>query len=126
MTLKEFAGVDSYLVDEEAGVMLADEEFYDRCIERLGGLGAVKPFVPFGVEQIREAIQHDKHLNSLPLHEWDRAAGFTCAERGNASKTGDGLAALCSKHGVTVLSCAEGVCLLKEAARQLAEMEEVE
>lgn len=69
-------------------------------------------------------------LNNTPIRQWDLAAGFQCGVFGNAHRaqfecrpTGYGLWCLCREHGVKSMSCSEGVCVLKEAARRLVARE---
>lgn len=65
----------------------------------------------FGVEQIKEALQTDEHLNNIPLAKWD---GFvTCKQLINVSQK--------MKAAGDYLTLAGGVCIAKEAAKQLAE-----
>ena len=136
MTFSEFIGIKNANIDVETGEVLSHKEVYRRAIERLGGLGAIKPLIPFSIEQIRKALANgDEYLNSLSLNVWDYAAGFrkystyhyvgsqkyTDTEEydPNSSK----IWYLYKAFGITSASCAEGVCLLKEAARMWAEEE---
>ena len=109
MTFSEFAGVKCADIDIETGNRLAHRDIYRRVIQRLGGLEKVKPFIPFSLEQIRKAIPKDEHLNNLPLRKWDFAAG--------------GLWVLYRENDIRSASLSQGVCLLKEAAKEWAEEE---
>lgn len=131
MTLKEAIGVHRCDIDVETGEKLEHSEIYGRAIDRLGGLDAVAPYIPFPVDVIRKALKTDPYLNNTPIRAWDVAAGFRCGVFGNAHRqhyesrpTGLGLWYLCRMHGITSMSAAEGVCVLKEAARRLAAREE--
>ena len=127
MTLREAIGVHRCDIDIKTGEKLEHSEIYGRAIDLLGGLDMVAQYIPFSVETIREALKTDPHLNNTPMRLWDLAAGFQCGVFGNAYRrhyecrpTGGGLWYLYRAHGVTGVSCAEGVCILKEAARRLA------
>ena len=109
MTFSEFAGVKCADIDVETGNRMANRDIYRRVIQRLGGLEKVKPFIPFSLEQIQKAIPKDEHLNNLPIREWDRAAGW--------------LWVLYRKNDIRSASLSQGVCLLKEAAREWYEEE---
>ena len=121
MTLKEKIGVTNGNVDV-TGMVLDHSEIYTRAIEALGGLDAVIPYIPFSLPGIQEALKSDLHLNNLSMEKWDRASGFIC-NRGDCNFIGGGIWRLYHKAGITGASNAEGVCILKEAARQWAERE---
>jgi hypothetical protein len=99
-------------IDITTGERISHSEKYTRAINLLGGLDAVIPLIPFSRTQIQAALaNHDEHLNTLPLKTWDFKVPFV--------KT------LCyRKAGINCMSLSQGVCLLKEAARQWAEREE--
>lgn len=131
MTLKEAIGVRRCDIDIKTGERLGHSEIYGRAIDCLGGLDAVAQYIPFPMDVIRTALKTDPHLNNTPIRAWDIAAGFQCGVFGNANRqryecrpTGFGLWYLCRMHDITSMSCAEGVCVLKEAARQLVAREE--
>ncbi len=108
-TFSEAINIQCADIDRTTGEKIAHEEIYTRAINLLGGLDAVIPYIPFKLEAIQDALEHhDKHLNTLPLTTWDYA-----------SKRVKGLCY--RKAGINYMSQAEGVCLLKEAARQWAE-----
>lgn len=124
MTLKEAVGVKSVDIDARTGAQLSHEEIYGRIIEFLGGLDEVGRFIPFQMSEIRDALENgDEHLNTLPLKEWDRASGFIADHRGNCVFTGGGIWTLYVKYGITAASSSDGVCILKEAARRIAQEE---
>jgi hypothetical protein len=127
MTLNEALGVNDFSIDVKTGGEISLEEYCQRAIDFLGGLDEVGKYIPFPIETIREKLKNDPHLNNLSLSAWDTAAGYVCGTFGNAWRqeyscrpTGGGLWRLYVKHGVTSVSCADGVCILKEAARLLA------
>lgn len=130
MTLREAIGVHRCDIDIKTGEKLEHFEIYGRAIALLGGLDAVAQYIPFPLGVIREALKTDQHLNNTPIRQWDLAAGFQCGVFGNAHRaqfecrpTGYGLWCLCREHGVKSMSCSEGVCVLKEAARRLVARE---
>ena len=124
MTFSEFIGIKCADLDIETGEKMEHRAIYQRAVERFGGLEAIKPLIPFGLEEIKKAITNgDEHLNTLPIKEWDFASGFVtykgeCKPMFNAP-----MWKLYWEHGVTSASNAQGVCLLKEAARMWAEEE---
>ena len=130
MTLYEAIGVHKVDIDVKTGEKLSHSEIYGRMIEFLGGLDEVARFIPFPLETIRKKLKDDPHLNNTSMRRWDEAAGFQCGVFGNRHRgqaecrpTGDGLWNLYRQHGITGASCAEGVCILKEAARRLVARE---
>lgn len=107
-------------IDTITGEKISHNEIYARAINLLGGLDAVIPYIPFTLEQIQKALKTDEHLNNLPMRKWDLASGFMC--RGSDVRhVGGGVWVLYRKAGINAASCSQGVCLLKEAARQWAE-----
>lgn len=120
MTFNEAIGIHKCNVDTETGATISHREVYDRAIKFLGGLDEVAKYVPFPVEVIRKKLRRDQYLNNTPMGKWDKASGFICKE-GDCIFIGGGIWNLYRKHGITSASCAQGVSLLKEAARQLAE-----
>ena len=121
MTFSEFIGVRNANIDIETGVELSHQYIYRRAITRLGGLKVIKPLIPFSLEEIKEALaKGDEHLNTLNISKWDSAAGFYI--KGNyCAIMPSPIWNLYRQNHVTSASCSQGVCLLKEAARWLAE-----
>ena len=121
MTFNEFIGVRNANIDIETGVELPHQYIYRRAIMRFGGLGAIKLFIPFSLEEIKKALaKEDEHLNTLDMRKWDNASGFYC--QGSECRIAPSpIWNLYREHHVTSASCSQGVCLLKEAARMLAE-----
>lgn len=122
MTLSEFMGIKNADIDIETGKRMDHRSIYRRCIQRLGGLNVVKPYIPFSLNQIKDALQEDECLNSLSMEKWDRASGF-CCRNADCIFIGTGIVHLYKKYGITSFSNAQGVCILKEAARELVELE---
>ena len=76
------------------------------------------------MEELREAYKKDAYFNSLSMRNWDIASGFWTS-LGNCERIhGAPILRLYARHGVTSLSNAESVCVLKEAARLLVEAAE--
>ena len=88
------------------------------------GLSNLAPLIPFTKEQIKSALNSgDEHLNSLPIKEWDRAAGFIFTrtdEEESMHRVPSGLTPLLLQHGINAYSCSQCVSLLKHAAKLLA------
>lgn len=122
MTIKEKIGVKNANIDSKTGEVLSHSEIYTRAIEALGGLDAVIPYIPFNLPTIQKAIETDQYLNNLPMEKWDWVSGFSCT-RGECYFIGDGIWRLYRKAGINSASCSDGVCVLKEAARQWSERE---
>lgn len=121
MTFSEFVGVRNANIDIETGEQLSHQYIYRRAITRFGGLKVIKPLIPFSLEEIKEALaKGDEHLNTLDISKWDSAAGFYI--KGNdCAIMPSPIWNLYRQNHVTSASCSQGVCLLKEAARWLAE-----
>lgn len=126
MNIEEAVGVKNY-TDIKTGEELSFEEFYGRVIDHLGGAEAVKPYLPAPLDEIREKLKRDPHLNNIPLRSWDAAAGFSYETLRNGIRaykpTGLGFWGLLRMHGITSMSCAQGVSILKEAAHILLKEE---
>lgn len=108
-------------IDITTGETLTHEEVYDRIVDYLGGLSAVAPYIPFKIEEIRKALKKDEHLNNLPLRVWDRAAGFY-TDGPHATPTFGELWDLYRANDINSACPATGVCILKHAARRIAEL----
>lgn len=105
-------------IDIATGRRLSHEEIYGRAIEFLGGMDAVEPFIPYDIETLCKAYDKDRHFNTLRMAAWDMAAGFV-SKGPDCKPYNGGLWYLYRVRGITSASCAEGVCVLKEAARRL-------
>lgn len=126
MQIMEAIGVLNGNIDAETGRELAYEEIMDRSIDYLGGLSAIARYIPYSMVEVREAMKTDPYLNNLSIRVWDLAAGFKTFDQ-NAFRqqdriafVGGGIWNLYGRHGITSASCADGVCILKEAARRIA------
>ncbi len=126
MTLMEAIGVKCD-VDVKTGRKLEHREVYQRAIEYLGGLNEVAKYVPFSIDELRVKMKKDALFNqSRDRLLWDMASGFTITRKHEAIPNGDGLWHLYRQHGINSASNSQGVCILKEAARELLEQAEKE
>ena len=126
MTIQEAVHVNNQRIDINTGKELEHNEFYERVIDFLGGLDAVKKYVPFDVETLRKAYKQDKHFNNLSLSVWDHAAGYYFTHQRAYRTSGPSLCDLYHKCDITCASVSEGVCILKTAARMLVKQTEEE
>ena len=124
MTISEATGIHQCNIDKATGKELSHRERYTRYIDYLGGMDAVKPYIPFELDYLAQKYHEDPLLNNTSILIWDNAAGFRCF-RLDAILTYDGLWNLYRQHGIDTASCATGVCILKEAARMLIERSKV-
>lgn len=108
MNLKKFAGVDSYYRDIRTGNEIEFREYMARIVNKIG-IDKIEPYIPFEISDVKEMLKYDAHLNNLPLRKWDYAASY--------------MDNLLARNGITAFSQSEKVCILKEAARILAERE---
>ena len=122
MTFSEAINIKSANIDTITGEKISHKEIYTRAINLFGGLDAVIPYIPFSLSAIKTALKTDEYLNNLSMDRWDHASGFMCC-RGDVTFIGGGVWNLYRKAGIHAASNAQGVCLLKEAARQWAERE---
>ena len=108
MTFSEALNLRSCNIDIATGKSISHKEIYTRAINACGGLDAIIPFIPFSLESIKQALANgDEYLNTLPLTTWDSVA--------------HNIRGLCYyKAKINCMSLSQGVCLLKEAARQWA------
>ena len=88
------------------------------------GLSNLAPLIPFTKEQSKSALDSgDEHLNTLPIKEWDRAAGFVFTRTDTEEsihRVPSGLTPLLLQHGINAYSCSQCVSLLKHAAKLIA------
>ena len=127
MTLKAFAGVDSFYRDIETEREISHTEYMHRIIDKLG-LENIARYIPFDIDYLKEKLKKDKRFNNTEIQAWDVAAGFiphinrkTHTLEYNPSH--NGLAYLFIDNRITCFSVSEGVCVLKEAAKILCERE---
>lgn len=111
MTFSQAINIKNANIDTNTGEVISHKDIYTRAINACGGLDEVIPYIPFSLSAIQRALEeHDEHLNTLRLRTWDAGS-----ER---------VRELCyRKAGINCMSLSQGVCLLKEAARQWAERE---
>lgn len=95
-------------------------EYYGSIVKALG-FTQVASCVPYDIETLDRAYRKDKAFNNLSLKSWDAASGFR-SEGINCIFIGSKLTDLYRKHGVNVFSNSDGVCILKECAREMVEM----
>ncbi len=99
--------------------------YYQKVINFLG-YEQVKECVPYSVEEIRKALPKDKHLNNLPMKKWDWASGFnvwTSKWEQIVKPVDSPLRRVLRRKGINCYSNCDGVCILKECARMMAEEE---
>ena len=124
MTFNEAINIHFANVDRTTGETISHREKFTRAINLLGGLDMVIPYIPFTLERIQRALKEDENLNNLSIHMWNLAAGFkweTTHGDNHYVPINVGIWHLYRKADITSASCSDGVCLLKEAARQWAE-----
>ena len=120
-TFSEAINIKNANIDTITGEKISHKEIYTRAINLFGGLDAVIPYIPFTLERIQEALKTDEHLNNLSMDRWDYASGFKSGRQGSVVFIGGGVWNLYREVGINAASNSQGVCLLKEAARQWAE-----
>lgn len=123
MNLKQFANVDSLYRDLDTGEEILWHDYMGRVIEKLG-IENIKPYIPFGLDYLKEKLKEDIHLNNTDMRYWDYATG--CIPIINVKTkvqtwrhTGYGIGGLFIDNGITCYSPSDGVCVLKEVARRL-------
>lgn len=79
MTLNEATGIHQCNIDKATGKELGFRERYTRYIDYLGGLDAVKPYIPFELDYLISKYRKDRLFNNTPMSAWDNAAGFHCS-----------------------------------------------
>lgn len=127
MTLKEFAGVDSYYRDINTGTEIEWRNYMRRVIDKLR-IENVRRYIPYTLGSLKEKYKKDKHFNNTDLNAWLWAAGFKSeidkkTREEKMIPLSDGLRNLFVQNGITCFSPSEEVSVLKEAARILCEME---
>lgn len=127
MTLKEFAGVDSFYRDIETKMEISHTEYMRRVIDKLG-LENIARHIPFDIDCLKEKFKRDKYFNNTTMQVWDVAAGFIPHINRKThtleyNQAHSGLAYLFIANRITCFSVFEGVSVLKEAARILCERE---
>ena len=120
-TFSEAINIKNADIDRTTGEKISHREIYSRAINLLGGLDAVIPYIPFKLDEIKKALKEDEHLNNLSMDKWDYVSGFRSGRQGSMTFIGGGVWNLYRKAEINSASNAQGVCLLKEAARQWVE-----
>ena len=69
MNIKEFVGVNS-IYEKPNGEKMSHGEVYTKVVNAIG-LDACAQFMPASVEKLRDALQEDQYLNTIPLRKWD-------------------------------------------------------
>lgn len=123
MTFNEFANVDSFHRDLDTGIEIPWHEYMGRVIEKLG-LENIKRYIPFQLDELKEKLKDDVHLNNTPLQAWDTASGYmpyinTQTKTQEYMQMCHGVADLLVCNGITIFSVSECVSVLKEASRRL-------
>ena len=95
------------------------EEYYGKIVEALG-FDEVAACVPFPGKTLDKAMRKDKHFNNLSMQKWDIASGFW-THGADCKYVGSQLTCLYRKKGVDTFSNSDGVCILKECAREMVE-----
>jgi len=102
-------------IDERLGLKNPEfNEGYEKLIELIG-LEAIIPYIPATKEEVKEAAQISRSLNSIPLSKWDRAAGYS-VEGTIVTKLSHGARRLLLDNGINCYSLSECISLLKHAA----------
>lgn len=103
--------------------LIPHEKIMESALHTLG-LNALARCIPFSIAEISTALDKgDEHLNTLCIKDWDAAAGFVFIRTKNEEimhQIPCSFARLLQEHGITSYSCAQGVCVLKYAAKQIA------
>lgn len=114
-------------LNEKAGITTAEynsnppEESWDKWIDVLGGMDAVRPFLPFDLKELFRLYRKDPHFNASPSGAWDRAAGYDTKKiKDSRSKlrAAGPFKDFLIRNGVTCFSNADCVCLLKRCAEK--------
>lgn len=128
MTVKDFAGVDSYLREIKTQKPLDHDDYMLRVIKRLG-ISNIKPYIPYDIETLLKCYKKgDTSFNTTNISVWDNAGGFYKSKNNKTGTldycfNGYGLGYLLRQNGINAYSPSETVCILKAAARMLCEKE---
>lgn len=93
--------IDKYVEEHGIDRWDFDNKYTFICNEI--GLDKLKRFFPLPLEELREKLKKDVHLNNVPLRMWDYY--------------GEYIAPLLCNLGITAQSPAGRVCILKQAVR---------
>lgn len=93
------------------------KEVYKELIE--AELDTLRLHIPFSIAEIRKAYDNgDYALNTLPIEKWNRAAGYST----NTNRYSHFMYDLVKKYSISG-SIGSIVCVLKETARYIVELE---
>ena len=67
MTLNEATRIHQRNIDKATGKELGFRERYTRYIDYLGGLDAVKPYIPFELDYLIPKYKNDRLFNNTPM-----------------------------------------------------------
>ena len=114
--------IDNWIATQKAYDEKNAKKVYYLSMEFLMGRALGNNIINLGAqEEIKEALaKGDEHLNTLDIRQWDSATGFY-VKGSDYEIIPSPIWNLYRQNHVTSASCSQGVCLLKEAARWLAE-----
>lgn len=101
MNIKTYLNIDANNQDEQGRVM-SHEAIYTKIVTDIG-LAKLLPHIPATRDEIISALQTDEYLNNIPIRKWD-------SRKLHVFK-------LMRNIGITSISLAQAVCVLKQAAR---------
>jgi hypothetical protein len=107
--IRTHVGVNSFYRRED-GTEMTHDEVFGKVVEDIG-LERITPFMPATKEEVRKALEEDRHLNSIPLEQW------------NVAHHNPGFRSLFRRLGIESLSISDSICTLKQAAKMWAEEE---
>ncbi|WP_078598589.1 hypothetical protein [Evansella clarkii] len=107
MNIKEFAGINS-VYEKPNGEKMTHEELYTKVVNGIG-LDTCATFMPVSIEELRDALEEDPHLNTISIKKWDDMHNI--------------FRPYFHRIGVNTLSLSNTVCTLKQAARMLVARE---
>ncbi|MCC2248909.1 hypothetical protein JUJ52_02920 [Virgibacillus sp. AGTR] len=105
MNIKEFAGVNA-LNEKSNGEKMSHEELFTKVVNGIG-LEVCENYMPVPIEELRNALEKDPHLNNIKLKKWDNMHGV--------------FRHTFSRINVNRLTMSDINCTLKQAARMLVE-----
>lgn len=104
-SVKDYVGINS-LYKREDGSEMAHEDIYTEVVNGIG-LEQCLTYMPVSKDEIKEAFNTNRNLNSIPLSKWDRMH----------PRFKHQLNAI----GITTVALSDTVCTLKQAARMWVE-----
>lgn len=105
MTLRQFAGVDLYLIDKKTKREISHEEYMHRIVTKLK-VELVKKCVPFDVRELNEAYIRNSNFSTIHSHYWEQTTEIN---------------KLFLEHNITTFTSSEKVAVLKYAAKLICE-----